>query len=355
VYIGILSSVFSIATVIGPMLCGAFTEHITWRWCFYVNLPIGAAASLSLLFLFRLPRQPQEKGALVDRVRQLDLIGAALFIPAVLMALLALQWGGSAYPWHSGIIIGLFVGFGGLLAFFAGWEIYKKDDAMIPSSILLTRTVAFSSLIGLFALGGIFVAVYYLPEWFQVIKGASPIRSGVMNIPAFLSQVVGTVLAGGLVTQLGALNAWVWFGGVLMAVGTGLYSTFEVDTSSGHWIAYQVLQGFGFGTVAQMPVVALQTGLTPAQVPVGMAIAAFAQFFGSAIFVAIAQAIFANVLVSSLAADAPDVDVRSLLLAGSGAVRRIVSPENLLQSWKRSTGPLPAPSISPAQRASPRC
>ncbi len=329
VYIGILSSVFSVATVVGPILGGAFTQNATWRWCFYVNLPIGGAAAVALALVFNLPPQPRDKSALVDRLRQLDLVGAALFIPAVLMALLALQWGGSTYAWHSATIIGLFVGFGGLLAVFVGWEVYMKDDAMIPLSMVLSRTIAFSSLIGLFALGGVFVAVYYLPEWFQVVKGASPVGSGVMNIPAFLSQVLATILAGGLVAQFGALNPWLWLGAVLMAVGTGLYGTLDIDTSSGRWIGYQILQGFGFGTVAQMPVVALQTVLTPAQAPVGMAIAAFAQFFGSAIFVGIAQAIFTNVLVSQLAVEAPGVDVQALLLAGSGAVRHIVSPEDL--------------------------
>lgn len=96
-YIGILSSVFSIATVVGPMLGGAFTEHTTWRWCFYVNLPIGAVAFGALAVACRLPPQQREKNTPVDRVRKLDLVGAGIFIPAVLMALSALQWGGSTY------------------------------------------------------------------------------------------------------------------------------------------------------------------------------------------------------------------------------------------------------------------
>ncbi|KAM6480882.1 major facilitator superfamily domain-containing protein [Trichoderma sp. SZMC 28011] len=284
-YIGGLSSVFGVATVVGPILGGVFTQN--------------------------------EK-SITNRVKDLDLVGAFLFIPAIVMVLLALQWGGSAYPWRSATIIGLFLGFGGLLAVFVGWEVHKGDDAMIPPSILLTRTVAFSCLTLAMSLGGVFV-----------VKGAGPTHSGVMNIPAFLSQIVGTILAGGLVTKLGALNPWMWAGSVVLAVATGLYCTFDVDTGAGRWIGYQILQGFGFGVMAQMPIVAVQATLPPALAPVAVSMATFAQFFGGAIFVAVAQTVFSNVLISELAIGAPDVDPKVLLLAGSGAIRRIVSPDSL--------------------------
>lgn len=311
------------------MMGGAFTQHVTWRWCFYVNLPIGAATFLALGFLFNPSPRPQEQGSILERITRLDLVGAALFTPAVLMTLLALEWGGSTYAWRSATIIGLFLGSGGLVAVFAAWQAYKGEEAMIPPSVLRSRTVVFSSATMMFALGGIYAVVYYLPEWFQVVKGASPVRSGVMNIPAFLSQVVATVLCGGLVTKLGALNPWIWFGTVLMSVGTGLFSTFEVGTGSSRWIGFQVLQGFGFGCVAQMPVVAVQTALPPEQIPVGLAMAAFAQFFGSAIFVAVAQTIFGNVLITQLATLAPQIDAETLLLAGSAAVRSVVPAQSL--------------------------
>jgi hypothetical protein len=255
------------------------------------------------------------------------------------MALLALQWGGSTLPWRSATIIGLFCGFGALTVVFVSWQWHKGDDGMIPPSVLRRRAVIFSSATMMFAMGGIFAVTYYLPEWFQVVKGASPVGSGVMNIPAFLSQVVGTILSGGLVSKLGALNPWINFGTILMSVGVGLYSTFAVDTGAGAWIGYQILQGVGFGCVAQMPVVAVQTSLPPEQVPVALAIVAFAQFFGGAIFVAIAQTVFQNVLISELSTLAPEIDAQALLLAGSGAVRDTVAPEILpvvLESFNKA-------------------
>ncbi|KKP06725.1 hypothetical protein THAR02_01214 [Trichoderma harzianum] len=329
-YTGLFVSVFSIALVVGPIIGGAFTQHVTWRWCFYINLPIGCATFLALGFLFHPLPRPQEGETLPQRIKKLDLVGAVLFTPAVLMALLALQWGGSTYPWHSATIIGLFVGFGALMGVFVLWEAFVGDEiAMLPSSLLRLRAVAFAGSTQLFATGGIFAAVYYLPEWFQVVRGASPVRSGVMNIPSFLSQVLASILAGGLGSKIGGLNPWIWVGCALMAVGTGLYSTLTVDSDAGHWIGFQILQGFGFGCVAQMPTIAVQMAVPPQRVPIALAMTAFAQFFGSAIFVAIAQTIFSNVLIAKLATDAPDVDAEALLLAGSGAVRSIVPPESL--------------------------
>ncbi|KAL7953842.1 major facilitator superfamily domain-containing protein [Trichoderma compactum] len=311
------------------LILGVATKHLSWRWCFYINLPIGAVAGLVLVVAFNPPTRDIETETITRRIRALDLIGASLFIPAILMALLALQWGGSTYPWKSATIIGLFLGFGGLCVVFVIWQVYKGEEAMLPVSILVNRTVAFSSLTLAFAYGAIFSVVYYLPEWFQVVKGAGPIRSGVMSLPTFVPQIAAALLSGALAPKLGPLNPWVYIGCAFMAIGMGLYATFDVDTSSARWIGYQILPGIGFGMMAQMPVVAVQATLPTLQGPVGVSTATFSQFVGSAISLAISQAVFANIFIDKLPPDIPGVDIQSLLVSGSGAIRKLVPQEDL--------------------------
>lgn len=135
---------------------------------------------------------------MVERVRKLDLLGFILFAPAIIMLLLAVQWGGNAYPWRSARIIGLFCGAGGLLLVFAAWEWRKQDEASIPPKLLSQRSVFLGSVIGFLASGSLQLVTYYLPLWFQVIKGASPTKSGVMNLPSILGTVILSVVAGGL-------------------------------------------------------------------------------------------------------------------------------------------------------------
>src|ERR1700753_2685597 len=104
-----------ISTISGPLIGGALTQRASWRWCFYINLPIGALTAMALIVLFHPPIRPNEQQPLIERVKKLDLIGAFLFTPSIIMVLLALQWGGNEHPWNSSIIIGLFCGFGGLI------------------------------------------------------------------------------------------------------------------------------------------------------------------------------------------------------------------------------------------------
>lgn len=131
-------------------------------------------------------------------------------MPTVIMILLAITWGGSRYPWNSATIIGLFCGFGGLLLVFMYWQWRKGDEASIPPRIIAQRTVLASALTGALTMGALQLMVYYVPIWLQVIKGVSPSKSGVMNLPMVLGNVIFSILAG----ILGALTS------LLVAVGS---------------------------------------------------------------------------------------------------------------------------------------
>lgn len=150
-----------------------------------------------------------------------------------------------------------------------------------------------------------------------------------MNIPLFISQIIATLLAGGLVTKIGYYNPWLIVGTICLSISTGLYTLFEVDTGSSAWIGFQVLNGLGIGFSTQIPVIAVQAVLDPVDIPIGMALSTFFQFFGSTIFIAIAQTVFTNRLVSEIAKNAPDVNQHAFLHAGSASVRNMVTSQQL--------------------------
>lgn len=332
-YVGLLQSTFGIATIIGPILGGALTQHATWRWCFWINLPLGAVTLVTLFFCFHPPKGdddvPQSL-TIFDKLRKFDFIGLFLFGPSVVMLLLAVQWGGTTRPWNSATIIGLFVGGGLLSIVFALWQVRQGDAAMIPPRLLTERSMLFSCTAEFFAMGAIYISIYYLPEWFQVVRDASSTQSGVMYLPLALSDVFAAIATGLSLKYVGYPNVYILLGTGLMSVGCGLLSTLHPDTSHTHWIPFQVLQGLGAGMTVSMPYVATQVVLKPADIPVGTATLQCFQFFGASVLLAVGECLFQNRLVSQLATYRFDAaEIEEILAAGSAAVRSVVPADQL--------------------------
>jgi hypothetical protein len=166
---------------------------------FYINLPIGGFAAL-LLFVIHIPdrliKDGNEKKTAKSVLAQLDLVGFSLFAPFTVMMLMALQWGGQKYPWSSPMIIGLFCGGAGALLAFIAWEYHVGDKAMIPFSVIRKRVVWSSCLVMALFFGALLVFSYYLPIYFQTVKGVSPTLSGVYILPSVLSQIITATLSG---------------------------------------------------------------------------------------------------------------------------------------------------------------
>ncbi|TIA82677.1 MFS general substrate transporter [Aureobasidium pullulans] len=330
-YLSILQSTFGIGIMLGPLLGGVLTQRATWRWCFYINLPIGAITVLFLVLFFHPPKSNGNNTA-KQKMASLDMVGLLLFAPATIMMLLALQWGGLEYAWGSATIIGLFVGSAVLVSVFALWQAYKGDDAMIPPRLFTKRVVFFACLTELFAMGTVYIAIFYLPQWFQIVKGVSPTRSGVMYLPLSISDVASALMVGVLLPYVGLTNPFILTGTTLLAVGSGLLSTLNTSSGGKYWIPYQILPGMGAGITLWMPYVAIQTVLKAEDIPVATALLQFFQSFGAALFLALAQAVFSSIFYAALkSSDIVGLDLSAIVHAAPAEFRQLVPKENLAQ------------------------
>lgn len=165
---------------------------------FYINLPLGAITAVVLVFFFSPKERTTTQIPFFEKLKHLDLPGLLIFMPAVIMLLLALQWGGHTYAWKSATIIGLIIGFGIMMIMFAAWQWHQQDEASIPPRIMGQRNVYSAAGMVFFGLGAVQLQAYYLPVWFQVIEDATPVQSGIRFLPTVLGNFFMAIVSGGL-------------------------------------------------------------------------------------------------------------------------------------------------------------
>ncbi|OBT62018.1 hypothetical protein VE03_08258 [Pseudogymnoascus sp. 23342-1-I1] len=326
--IGAFGAVFAFASIIGPLLGGALTDRISWRWCFYVNLPIGGIVMAVLAIVLRLPAPVAAETSLKKKFWQLDPLGTICLIPGICCILLALQWGGNQYPWNDGVIVALFVVGAILVVAFVCIQIWLQDGATVPPRIIKKRSVASGFCFSLCIGASLIVCVLYLAIYFQSVKGVSAVQSGIDTIPLLFATSFGSVVAGAAVSRIGYYAPFMLAGPPIMAVGAGLLTTFHVGTPPSQWIGYQIIFGLGCGICMQQTSVAAQRVLPRKDIAIGSALMMFAQQLSGAVFVPIAQSIFQNRLVGNLLS-VPGVDIRAIVGVGATDLKKIVPPAQM--------------------------
>ncbi len=295
-YQGFFGAVFGVSTVIGPLLGGFFVDRLSWRWIFYVNIPIGLLALGVIATAFQ---------ARADQVKHtIDYLGAALLAGGLSAIVLYASLGGTTYAWGSAQMVALIVGGVVLLAAFVFVE-SRATEPILPLEIFGNRIFSVTSAIGFIIGLALFGSVTYLPLYLQDVKGHSPTTSGLLITPMMAGLLITSIGSGQLISRFGRYKPFPIAGTAIMALGLGLLSRLHVDTSTPVAGAYMLVLGLGLGLVIQVLVLAAQNAVDYKYLGVATSGSTLFRQVGGSVGVAIFGAIFANRLSSHLAARLP--------------------------------------------------
>jgi EmrB/QacA subfamily drug resistance transporter len=319
-YQGYIAAAFAVATVVGPLLGGLLVDHASWRWVFYLNLPVGVAALAGLRLRLPAPNTgPVEK--------PLDRWGAALLAAATGAFMLACIWGGDRYAWGSPQILGLIAGAVVLASLLVRRERHVADP-IIPLDMLRTRTVSVVSAALFLAIATMFAITVFVPVFVQTTTGASPTQAGLLLIPMMLGITLSTTLSGRSITRTGRYKRFPIAGLALMTLALLLLAVFASDPSQvtvGIGIA---VFGIGFGMVTQVLIVAIQNSVDRRQLGVATATAGFFRALGGAVGAAVLGAVFASRVGTHVSGgvQALSAHARDDIIAGVQAVFLVAAP-----------------------------
>jgi EmrB/QacA subfamily drug resistance transporter len=290
-YFGIIGGVWALASSLGPIIGGLFTQKVSWRWCFYINLPLDGLAFVIILFVLdvKTPKTPLVKG-----LKAVDWLGSLAMVGGTIMLLLGLEFGGINFPWHSATVICLIL-FGALtIGFFFFIEYRLAPYPLMPMDIFSKRS-NIAALGVCFFHSFVFIAgSYFLPLYFQAVLGATPILSGVYLLPTAISLSLLSAFTGIFIRKTGQYLPPIYFGMFMMTLGYGLFINLMPHSSWAKIIIYQIIAGIGIGPNFQAPLIALQSLVPKRDIATATATFGFVRNLGSAISVVIGSVIFNN-------------------------------------------------------------